>query len=171
MHTFERFLFVIVRANDDLRGVGCFLMALVITFPISLREGRDCSPMDSFLSISGMVSVCRFFCDIFGDFRWVSPVIVLHHRTFLLDVCCHNIQRSLQIVIGLVILYCVQGDNITVTEERCLVLIAEPDFPYSCKSSCGSPHLLPTEFHMSLHQPDRVQLLRSLTLQLCHKRL
>ena len=70
-------------------------MGLVITFPISLREGRDCSPMDSCLSNFWNGIRCRFFFDIVGDFRWVSPILVLHHRTFLLDVCCHHIQRIL----------------------------------------------------------------------------
>ena len=69
MHMLERFLFVVVHSNGDFKTgrVGCFLMALVITFPMSLREGRECSPMESFLSNYWNGIHCRFFCDIFAE--------------------------------------------------------------------------------------------------------
>ena len=49
MHVLDRFLLIVVHPDGNLERVECFLMTLETMFPMR-REGRDFSPMDSFLS-------------------------------------------------------------------------------------------------------------------------
>jgi len=74
VYVFDSFMFGVVHPMAIWRGRECFLCALVSPMR---REGRDCSPMNSFLG--NFCNGIRFFCDLFGYFRWACPKLALNH--------------------------------------------------------------------------------------------